>query len=419
MKIKLPTLNQQDRVLLAYSGGVDSQVLLHLLHQHQQRHGFSLRAIHVHHGLQADADAWVLFCQQTCAQYQVPLAVEYIQVSAGNTEADAREKRYQVLAKHLQHQEIVMTAHHKNDSAETFLLQAFRGAGVLGLAAIAENKAFISGHIHRPLLSVSKSELLAYAKQHQLKWVEDRSNADVSYQRNWLRHEILPMLQAREPAVVDNLARAAEHCAEASSLLQEFAYQDLAALKICLPSENAREIKLSIQALATLSEQRIKNVIRTVLLHCHWPLPSQVKLQQLLREVMLARVDATPLLQWADVLVMRYQDDLVLYRDQITVPQHAINWDLTQDLYIKALDLTLELAEVEKVLQQKGLNPACATIAWRQGGERIRLQGKTHSQSLKKLLQAWRVPPWLRAGLPLLIVDDVLLAIWFDGQWIY
>ena len=248
---------------IAFSGGLDSTVLLHLLAntEHLPPH----KAIHIHHGLQAAADAWPSHCQSICDRLGVPLHVMHVQVQPGaSLERAAREARYQAFAEVVGAGEVLLTGQHRDDQAETLLFRLLRGAGVRGLAAIPMHRPLANGHLVRPLLDASRAELEAYAHEHQLTWIEDPSNADPRFSRNYLRHRVFPLLTERWPQAVSSLARTAEHLSEAQGLLDELAQMDLHAADQSSPFPWLPLPSLALAPLRELSDARQRNVLR------HW-----------------------------------------------------------------------------------------------------------------------------------------------------
>ena len=254
---------------IAFSGGLDSTVLLHLLASLAKIENLPpVSAVHVHHGLQAAADAWPAHCQSVCDALGVPLRVMRVQVSPGaSLERAAREARYQAFMQVMEAGEVLFTGQHRDDQAETLLFRLLRGAGVRGLASMPEHRPLAQGHLVRPLLAFSRSELEAYAHQHQLQWIEDPSNADPRFSRNYLRHRVFPTLTERWPQAITHLARTAEHMAEAQGLLDELALMDLQRADqpstfpwLPLPS-------LALEPLRELSDARQRNALR------HWLIP--------------------------------------------------------------------------------------------------------------------------------------------------
>lgn len=394
--------------VVAYSGGLDSHVLLHLLRRYAKP-GIRLQAIHVHHGLQPAADAWEQHCKTSCAQWQIPYTYCNITIErqAGESvEMVARRLRYTALERYVTDTSCLFTAHHQDDQAETVLLQLCRGAGPRGLSGMPALKRFGLGWHARPLLGFKRESLLAYAKEHQLAWVEDESNADLRFDRNFIRHRILPLLQSRWPGVTETVSRSAGHCARAETLLSDRAEQD------CLKGKGHLPQSLSVSALMQLAPIRQMNAIR------HWldiqgvPMPNTAKLEQMLTSLLQASADGQPCVTWQGVSVRRYRDDVCLVRDTPSseLAGLVLPWDLTQRLL---LPFSLG-ALVAQTLPGEGIKvPSAArlTIRFRTPGATCRPQGRDCQKSLKKLFQEWGVATWLRDTIPLLYCNDSLAAV--------
>ena len=273
------------RLLLGLSGGLDSCVLLHLLAQARATIPFELQAMHVHHGISPNADSWATFCQAQCAALNVPLTIVKVQLdkqSKLGLEGQARQLRYDALFNNALQADFVLSAHHQDDQAETLLLQLFRGAGLKGLASMAA--ADERRRLLRPLLNVPRSSLEAYAKQHGLSWCEDESNSNTQYERNFIRHDVLPLLSSRNPAIKQALARTAAHAAEASDLLNDLAAFDAAHLL----ANNS----LCTQGLAALDAGRAKNALRWWMAMHEVSMPSADALSEIHQQLMMAKADA-------------------------------------------------------------------------------------------------------------------------------
>lgn len=269
------TLNRQllssRQILVAFSGGLDSTVLLHQLVQWRTENpGVTLRAIHVHHGLSANADAWVKHCENICQQWQVPLVVERVQLAQEGLgiEAQARQARYQAFARTLLPGEVLVTAQHLDDQCETFLLALKRGSGPAGLSAMAEVSEFAGTRLIRPLLARTRGELEQWARQYDLRWIEDESNQDDSYDRNFLRLRVVPLLQQRWPHFAEATARSAALCAEQESLLDELLADDLAHCQ-------TQQGTLKIAPMLAMSDARRAAIIRRWLAGQNAPMPSR------------------------------------------------------------------------------------------------------------------------------------------------
>ena len=402
---------------VALSGGLDSTVLLHLLAGLAQREALPpLSAIHIHHGLQTAADAWPAHCRELCAALSVPLQVEHVQVAPGaSLEQAAREARYAAFAARLGVDEALLTAQHRDDQAETLLFRLLRGAGVQGLSAMPASRALGAGRLVRPLLNCSRDELLAYAHEHKLTWVEDPSNTDERFSRNYLRRQVMPALLGRWPQASANMARSAAHLSEAGQLLDELAQQDVAAAEV--PDEFAwlGLPSLALPALRGLSEPRQRNALR------YWlrPLTAMPDSEhwagwQALRD---AALDAAPIWKLAAGELRRSDERLWwLAGDWLRapVPVHAAVQG-NQQLVLPG----------NGQVRIDGILPAGDwQLGYRRGGEQIFLPGRGH-RDLKRLFNELRVPAFARDRLPLLRLDNQVVAIAnltgmqgaADGSW--
>lgn len=398
--IPLPESHADAPVRVAFSGGLDSTVLLHLLAGDPERRAHGLRAIHIHHGLQADADDWARRCQQACDALGVPLEVIRVQVKRdGNgPEAAARQARYQAIERALDEGEVLATGHHRDDQAETFLLRALRASGPDGLAAMRPWRRFARGWHWRPLLGTPPGELLAHARQQQLQWVEDASNQSTDFDRNFLRHEVLPLLQTRWPHALAAFARSAALNAEAVELL---ALEDQRALQQAT-LDTPRE--LSLPALLALPAARRARVLRRWIEQAGLPPLPANGIERIETELLPARDDAEARFDWHGASLRRWRE--VLRADVFPAPfppRWRQEWDGRLPLVLPDGGW-LELQDVEAF-------PNVLLAHARQGGERIQLPNRGHSSELKKLLQERGIPVWTREVLPLLsTADGELLA---------
>lgn len=402
---------------IALSGGLDSTVLLHMLVTLARRETLPpLSAIHVHHGLQPVAATWPAHCQRLCAELGVPLRVESVRVApAASLERAARQARYGAFEALLEAGELLLLAQHRDDQAETLLFRLMRGAGVRGLAAMPAQRALGAGHLLRPLLNCSRAELHAYAVEHQLSWVEDPSNADCRFSRNYLRQRVMPLLAARWPQAAASMARSAEQLAEAALLLDELALQDLAAAQTSTPFAWLGLPHLSLAPLRGLSEGRQRNALRYWLRELtampdseHWAG------WQALRD---AAQDAAPIWRLAGGELRRADERL---------------WWLSGDWLRQPDPPAVQLGSVRSIplpgnggVQIDGqLPPGNWSLAYRQGGEVMQLPGRGH-RDLKRLLNERQVPAFVRGRLPVLLGDGEVRAVAnlpgldgpADGRW--
>ena len=410
----LPFLSKVYRFIVAYSGGLDSQVLLHAVAASRgEFKGIGVVAVHVNHGLSEKAEQWSQHCAAHCAALGVPFTninVDAKPRPGESPEATAREVRYQAFRDFMQAGDCLLTAHHQDDQAETLLIQLLRGAGPRGLAAMPGYAEFANGWQARPLLNQRREGLLEYAQQAGLSWIDDESNSDTRFDRNFLRHEIMPRLKSRFPAAASTLSRSANLCAEASEIMASAAVADLAQVQ-CDGG------LFSVSALYALGEIRARN-----LLH-HWcrdhglSTPSAAQLQCVWEEVIGAAADSDPVVSWTGGEARRYRDTLFLGRPlSAHDASQRLPWDWQQSLCIPGIG---ELYS-EKVIGQ-GISPAVldghrSEIRFRQGGEQLRPAGRSGHHALKKLFQEEGVPPWLRERIPLIYADGQLLAV--AGYWV-
>jgi len=403
------------RLKVAYSGGIDSHALLHALVRLRDAQGFSVQAIHVDHGLQPESGAWARHCREVCRQLHVPCTVERIEVPRGSPdgmEAAARRARYERLAGHVGAGELLLTAHHQDDQAETLLLQLLRGSGVHGMAAMPLVTPFSNGRLGRPLLGFSRRHLTDYARSEGLSWIDDRSNRDTRHTRNFLRQEIMPQLRTRWPEAGRVLARAARNAADAAALLDESAALDL---------EDCREtdaMNLSIKALARLSDLRLRNLLRYWISRAGMQAPSRRRLQEIIGYIHRPTRSRQAVVSWPGAEVRRYRDSL-----QVMAPlprfdtQLCLPWNPDHALVIPGTGYRLEAVTTPGAgLSQARIAAGQVSVRLRQGGEACRLPGRAHRQKLKKLLQQSGTPPWQRQRLPLVYVGDELAAV--ADRWV-
>jgi tRNA(Ile)-lysidine synthase len=394
-------LGSFSRLIVGFSGGLDSTVLLHVLASQSSLRN-KLVAVHVNHGISSNAFSW----ENHCADFCKNLGVEFISESvtfdrSANIEEGARNARYEVFTSLLKDNECLLLGHHLDDQAETVLLQLFRGAGVDGLAAMPESISLRLGVLARPFLLSTRGHIEEYAEAHYLSWIRDESNQDIHYSRNFLRHQIMPLLASRWPGVVGNIARAAGHCQQARFNLDELALQDCPEL-IVSPHP------LFIEPIKSLSLERIANVLRVWLKKNQIRLPSTVTFQRIIHEMIFAGDDATPLVSWDNTHIQRYQSYLYIDKSKDTYLPLSTDWiDFPNPLSLKELGFVLA---VERADEGIGIpSDAIITIKFRQGGELFSWHGQT--KQLKKLFQQWAIPPWLRDKIPLLYINDQLAAV--------
>ncbi|MDD2916206.1 MAG: tRNA lysidine(34) synthetase TilS [Gallionella sp.] len=443
-----PLLPAHSSILVGLSGGVDSVVLLHLLHKLAPRFSWQLSALHVHHGISPNADVWADFCADLCEHYLIPLHIERVDIAplrAHGIEAAARKLRHVAFLE--QCCDFVAVAHHADDQAETLLLQLLRGAGVRGASAmpvlstskrpvLSESKP-VEGdesiNFLRPLLHSTRQEILDYAAVHHLHWIEDESNADDSYPRNFLRHRVMPLLGERFPACRDTLARSAQHFAEASELLDDLARLDapdlfpspavieqgssrLPPLPLAGEGDARMEVHsgaLEISRLQSLSRPRAKNLLRYFLHRLGAPMPQAVQLDDMLQQLCHARQDAAVCIEYGDWQVHRYQGGVYVLRAPGDFDRNLVlAWQGEPELDWPALNIRLRFEHEQAAgISLAKLRRAPVTLRLRQGGEALRPHPNAATRTLKNLLQEHPVPPWWRDRLPLLYCGEELVCV--------
>jgi tRNA(Ile)-lysidine synthase len=404
-----PVVSPGRSILLGLSAGMDSVVLLHLLHTLTPRFSWQVSALHVHHGLSPNADAWAEFCTELCSCYDVPLYIEKVDLTPlrdeHGIEAAARKLRHAAFAK--QSSDFVALAHHADDQVETLLLQLLRGAGIRGAAAMPMLKpaAIHTPATLRPLLDIKRSELLVYAQQHDLRWVEDESNADEYYPRNFLRQRLLPLLEEKFPAYRDTLVRSSRHFAEAGELLDELAQQDAQGWANGDPLDTAllRELSLS----------RAKNLLRYFLHVCGTSMPQTSQLDDILAQLLAAREDAAICVTFGVWQVRHYQNKVYVLPVSGEFDRNLVlPWSGENELAWPASNMSLFFTPASgQGISLKKLQQGAVTLRLRNGGERLRPHPGAATRSLKNLLQEQHVPPWQRERLPLIFCGDELVGV--------
>lgn len=398
--LELCQLHAENSCWVAYSGGVDSRVLLDLCKQIEDQLPAQIKVIHVHHGLSAYADDWARHCAQVSASYNFEFIQERVQINGdGSPEELARNARYAVFADLMQSGDVLLTAHHQADQAETMLLQLLRGAGPKGLAAMPVVKIFSQGKHLRPLLHVSQKDILDYAHSHDLKWVEDESNRNRALTRNYLRHEIMPLLNKRWHNADAVIARSAKHCAESQELLEEAVTDKLEQLS------GSRHGTLSVAALKELNPAWQRQVLRVWITRQGFTTPETTKIASIQQDVLHAAWDKSPCVDWAGAEVRRHRDDLSIVSPASTCEIEAEwCWDMTEHLPVEAGVLMAKPASGTGL--KAGIGPV--TVRFRRPGEKVEVAARGRL-TLKNLFQEWQVPVWERNRVPLIFQDNKLI----------
>jgi tRNA(Ile)-lysidine synthase len=416
-------LDHHGRYYVAYSGGVDSTVLLHLMSQLRDQHGFDLVALHVSHNLQAESKAWAEHCGRVCELLKVPLRQTSLNLTSSD-EATARDARYQWFREQVEYRSVIMTAHHQQDRAETFLFNLMRGAGSTGLSSLRASRPFFGAKLVRPFLKFSQADIVNYAHQHDLCWIEDPSNQDQRYSRNEIRHQILPVLQAFRPDAIQSIARAAANLEQENGLLREIAICDLVDVRehpihpldqshaLCVddighltPGRQANVLRFWLQSLKLHSPSR--RLLARLLLAISEPPASTAVLQEcgsqfrFYKGYMYVMAATTARQTFSSVSWQNLEQPLALFENKLMIG----STDKLRELVLSHKKSRLRLAAKPEVSNPKAL------------------QG--HSLNLRKWMQDIGVPPWRRQALPLLTMseagNDVVIAPvdqQFHSDWV-
>jgi len=426
-------------LVIAYSGGVDSQVLLYALASLKAKALLknTITVCHVNHGLSENAQQWQAFATQQCQQVNLPLVVFQVDIQAQaqqSLEALARDARYNSLQSTSLSSSIILTGHHSDDQAETFLLALKRGSGLKGLSAMVAETQQGKDLLVRPFLAISRAQIIEYANAHNLTWVEDESNVDTRFDRNFIRQKVMPLITKRWPSMVNTINRSSDHCREGQLLLDELAAEDLILCQqhTVTNSKNAKTSKiLSVKALQQLSTARFNNLIRYFLAHNRCLMPSTEQLNQL-KQQLNASSDKNPAVKVGENYFRRYKSALYLtenFKDisdwsvelktlnrnqeielpdnlgklQFSVNQPKRNKDQQSEVEVRQSDskhllITLPSINSHVSIRFSHNNPTCLP------------DYRNHSRPLKKVLQELNIPPWQRKRIPFLYYDGVLVA---------
>lgn len=385
---------------VALSGGLDSMVLAHLAKTYLP----NVRLLHINHGLSPFADQWQQQVERWAAGQNLPCHSRRVEVvrQGESLEAAARKARYAAFEAVLGPGDALLCGHHLNDQAETFFLRLLRGSGLAGLTGMAPVRPLAAGVLLRPLLGLERGQLLAYANTHGLTWVEDESNSDERFERNWLRHSLFPLINSRWPQAATQVANTSERLREEHQLLQEYLACDLAA---CNPRPERLGHSLDLTCLLQGSASRRNSLLRLWFSQLHLLPPSQAVLAQM--ELLInSRLDSEACVNWGQWQLRRFAGRLYVMPQLNPIDVHwQVRWHSKTPLLLpNGSSFSAQPHEV-------GLAPGEYTLRLRQGGERSHPEQRAHSQTLKKLLQEMGVEPWLRNQLPLVYQGEQLVAV--------
>lgn len=398
--------NVPTHLFVAYSGGLDSLALLQLTADYARVHQLPITALHVHHGLSRQADEWVEHCCQHCQRLNIPLDIKYLEFdSRQNLEARARHARYTFFTQYLsQPGHVLLMGHHQQDQAETLILRLMRSAGLDGLSGIPQQRPLGDGWLVRPLLNQTKASLQHWLEQHALIWIEDESNQSLEHDRNFIRHQILPLLESRFPHSQQRIAQSAQWLADSRSVMHEWLSEDL---QHCLLAPYC----FSIPNLKQYSSARWRHILHYYLQQQKAPaLPH--KRWEAVSQLLSARPDAAPEVNWAQYAMRRYRDQLWIAPQQhfIPLPEGWIqSWDGQHILQTPIGHFVSQRIAID-MTQETPLPPGDYQATKRKGGEQVWIPQRGHID-LKQWYQEQGIPPWERQQRPLIWSQDQLVAI--------
>ena len=397
--------NAQQKIDLALSGGCDSMVLMHALNQLKDELNLSIKAHYIHHGLSANADDWLTFCRAACEKLNITFdskSVDTQSLPRLGVEGAARKLRYEALAK--VSDGVIVTAHHENDQAETLLLQLIRGAGLKGLAAMPEYDK--EKNLWRPLLRVQRATIEAFAATHEISFIEDESNADTRFDRNFLRNDILPRLYERFPHAANTIARSAQLIANGLDLHQSIAEEDSESY---FSEDLAR---LNLLMMRELSQERVINLIRWWLEKHHHKMPSLKVMKEAYKQIKDMRRDAQINIHISpDASIRAYKNELWLVENTNSSGDFETYWRGEDEITLPvASKLSFTKTNGDGISIDK-LGTHTIRIQNRRGGERFKPIHDQPTRTLKHLLQQSPLPPWEREVLPMLFIEDQLIAV--------
>ncbi|MCK6262605.1 tRNA lysidine(34) synthetase TilS [Vibrio sp. ZSDE26] len=418
-------LKANSRITLGLSGGMDSRVLLELLSQYRETAEVDCRAVYVHHGLSDNADDWATQCQRWCHRLNIPFFVEYVSLdreSGQSLEKLARDARYQALKHYIGDNDLLLTGQHSDDQIETFLLALKRGSGPKGLSSMGESLPFYSGRQVRPLLSATRQQISEFAKKQGLDWIEDESNQDSRFDRNFIRHSITPPLVERWPSFHQSVQRSAALCAEQETLLDELLSPILDAIMgekspLTLPP-------LNIASLLKQSVLAQQHLIRMWFERCGFLMPSRQHLELIIEQIIGAQQDANPQLNVAGGQVRRFNQYLYLIRKMADITAWKGRLKTNEPLLLPdgLGELIICEPHLEKSSQSTDLKECSHSISIRSVSGDLDVifepQGlsahpvsRNHSRKLKKLFQEYSVPSWQRRRIPILMNENRVVAV--------
>jgi tRNA(Ile)-lysidine synthase len=416
----LNKFNKANHLYVGYSGGLDSHVLLHVIIELIGKK--RITAVHVNHQLSSNSDIWQKHCEDRCLEIGVDIICKTVSIKNKGTSIEdaARNARYSVFEKLLKKNDLLILAHHADDQIETMLFRLFRGSGIKGMSGMPISRLLGNGELFRPLLPFFRRDLESYASANQINWIEDDSNLDIAFDRNFIRHKLIPTINERWPNSSFKLNRSANIFAESDFLINILAQKDF---KIVKEVSERVGWSISIDKLNGFEIIRQKNILRYWFNLHNLTLPSYAVLDNALNQMIGSKIDAEPIVSWGDLQLRRFNKKLYLLplnfedpnysvkkkKGRELLEKNSIKWDGSSHLILpdsSSLSVKLKMKGGLRIDVKKNLE-----IRFRSGGERCKPQGRSGSNTLKKLFQEYSLEPWLRNNIPLIYIDNRLAAV--------
>lgn len=416
----LNKFNKANHLYVGYSGGLDSHVLLHVIIELIGKK--RITAVHVNHQLSSNSDIWQKHCEDRCLELGVDIICKTVSIKNRGTgiEGAARDARYSVFEKLLKKNDLLILAHHADDQIETMLFRLFRGSGIKGMSGMPISRILGNGELYRPLLPFFRRDLESYASANQINWIEDDSNLDIAFDRNFIRHKLIPTINERWPNSPLKLNRSANIFAESDFLVNVLAQKDF---KIVTEVSERVGWSISIDKLNGFETIRQKNILRYWFNLHNLTLPSYAVLDNALNQMISSKIDAEPIVSWGDLQLRRFNKKLYLLplnfedpnysvkkkKGRELLEKNSIKWDGSSQLILpdsSSLCVKLKMKGGLRIDVKKNLE-----IRFRSGGERCKPKGRSGSNTLKKLFQEYSLEPWLRNNIPLIYIDNRLAAV--------
>lgn len=389
-------------VYIGYSGGLDSSLLLRMASEATDD-GQQVIAIHCNHGVSPNADHWQKFCELQSGNQNIQLVVEHLDFSGGFSEAAGRDARYRVFASHMSEGSVLLLGHHADDQAETVLFRLFRGTGLRGLVGIPATRAFAGGTLIRPLMALTRAKIEKIAREKGIDWVEDESNQTDRFDRNFIRLKLLPVLLERWPRAISSIQRTSEFLRDDIALLDDYADELLVRVDYRKNEQVDVIASLDLVQLSKLPVRQKVLVLKRFLSSSLDKVPETLNAGEILTQFLDSKADAEPAYTLDDKELRRFNQRLFLLRDtpkKAVIEQQGLRWNGHAPLVLENGILSLTQGAPDEFI-----------VRFRSGGERLKPEGRKHSQTLKKLMQEYRIEPWIREQIPLVYQGDRLIAV--------